>query len=328
MKINRVSIMFFFLLGLISFSTVFSSISTIKKAAAIPNIVKNHGIHRRIRNPVMLITIPKSGTHLLEKCLYLMDSKNLGYDYNEKFNFEERWKLNNIKDQLPPDHWKGTWHPSTVSTSISKIKRNYSDKNAAYKSHMWYRDDYDYFLDGKNFRKILLLRDPRAVLVSFANMVKDGFKPSHKIEFEDLLLDLIDGRQKNYIPWASSKHPAYPFVWEVGMCNFYKHYLPFIRSKNCLTIRFENLVGGKGGGSDELQVHEIKQIAQHVGVAVSDNKIVEIMSDLFGGSATFNQGTIDGWKKYFTPVVKEAFKKAPGANALLLALGYERDINW
>ncbi len=332
MKINYDRILFVLLLGLTIIMRNRLCAVLMKEQdhndVLLDNYAKDGELLKNTPNKVMLITIPKSGTHLLEKCLYIIDSEHLNYDYNEKFNFEARWKKNKGKDHVPPNHWKGPFHPSVVHLRFLSIQKNYSDSKIAYKNHLYFHGDYNDFLDSKNFKKILLLRDPRAILVSFANMVKEGFEPDHKIDFEDLLLDLIDGRQKNYIPWASSRHPAYPLIWEVGICNFYRLYLPFMGTKNCLTVRFENLIGVKGNGTNELQLNEIKQIAQHVGVALSDTKVAEIMHSLFGESATFNQGTIDGWKKYFTPVVKEAFKTFSGANELLITLGYEKDANW
>ncbi len=329
MKINSKNTIL--LLGLNTITSMLCSvpIETHKiKSAELVSIPRENEVQKLLQKPVMLITIPKSGTHLLEKSLYLMDSKIFCYNYHRKKNFLYWWKKNKSRSNSPLNHWKGNLHPLIVPKIISYIKSSYSYKKTAYRSHLYYNNEYDKFLNSKNFRKILLLRDPRAVLVSFANMVKDGFESDHYIDFEDLLLDLIDGRQKHYIPWAASKHSAYPFIWKVGMFDFYKKYLPFIDTKNCLIVRFENLVGAKGGGSDEFQAHEIKLIAQHVGLALDDTKVAEIMRDLFGESATFYQGTVDGWKKYFTPTIKEAFKNVPGADELLIALGYEKDTNW
>ncbi len=284
--------------------------------------------NREMRSKVMLITIPKSGTHLLEKCLYLLDKRNYPYDYNEELPFEHRWAVNKNRNHTPPNHWKGNLYRGNLTGAIEAVRRTCVLNSKHYKSHIYYAPDYNNILDAYRFKKILLLRDPRAVLVSFANMVKEGFEPDHQIDFEDLLLDLIDGRQQHYIPWASSRHPVYPYVWEIGMCNFYALYLPFMQTKNCLTVQFENLVGAKGGGSDELQVNEVKKIVDHLGIKLSVEKMKILMHDLFGDSATFHQGTIDGWKKYFTPVIKEAFKKVKGANEFLVALGYEKKLDW
>ncbi len=331
MKINYGRILVFLLLGSSGTDLTSEDIKIVPaKASAAALVQRTDGetSRKKQRQKVMLITIPKSGTHLLEKCLYFMDPENLPYNYNEDFRGNERWRKNKQMSLSVTNHWKGVLHPSVLEESIDGVKSMVTNHRSHYKSHIYYTDDYANFLDNKNFKKILLLRDPRAVLVSFANMVKEGFEPGHKIDFEDLLLDLIDGRQKNYIPWASSRHPAYPFIWEVGMTNFYQLYLPFMATKNCLTIHFEALVGEKGGGNQQLQTHEINRIANHLGISLSDKTKAKMLERLFGKSATFYQGTIDGWKKYFTPKVKQAFKDFPEANKLLIKLGYEQSFNW
>ncbi len=278
---------------------------------------------------IMLITIPKSGTHLLHKCLSLIDREKMPFGYKMELPFQEWYEVLKPQNSLPPpDHWKGPFHPSMIHTSVDEVKKSYSYRKNHYSFHTYYTEDYNNFLDAKHFKKILLLRDPRAVLVSFANMVKDGFEPHHKINFEDLLLDLIDGRQQHYISWAASKNHAYPVIWEIGLCAFYRLYLPFIETKNCLTLRFENLVGKMGGGSAKLQRAEIAKILKHLNMYVDDKKIEYAMSNLFGDSTTFNQGTIDGWKKHFTPRIKAAFKAVPDANKLLVLLGYEKNLDW
>lgn len=279
---------------------------------------------------LIILTIPKSGTHLLEKALTLIDKDNRRFPYDEDFHLKQRYeqtkKMNRLL--LPPDHYKGPLHIATVNGTVKSFKRMYSKSKKNYHTHIYYTDSFNTFLDLHGFKKILLLRDPRAVLVSFARMVQPGFEPHQTIDLEELLLDLIDCRQKHYIPWATPIHAAYPLIWEIGICDFYKLYLPFIGSRNCLTLRFENLVGDKGGGSNKRQVDNINKIAQHIGMTLNDAQMADITEQLFGNSTTFSQGQIDGWKKYFTPAVKQAFKTMPGANELLIELGYEKDSNW
>lgn len=289
---------------------------------------KNKRKPKQIDGKVMLITIPKSGTHLLEKCLHFLDAERLNYAYNETFKFDERWDRNKQNSQTPPDHWRGNLYPTEIPRIVEQIKRALGKPERAYKAHMYYSEAFDTALDENKCQKILLLRDPRSVLVSLANMIKPGFEPEHTVDFNDLLLDLIDGRQQHFIAWGSSRHTAYPFIWEVGISSFYKHYLPFMGTKNCLTVRFEHLVGAAGGGSKELQEKAVGEIAAHVGVELTPEVLSFIQENLFGNTATFNQGTINGWKKYFTPEVKEAYKAVPGANQLLIELGYEHDELW
>lgn len=279
---------------------------------------------------VVCIMVPKCGTHLLLKCLSLMDHERMPFKYVGNLDPARRYKLDQRRNQFPPpNHYKGSEHP-LIEGPLPLAFVHYM--KYARQNHFWhhfaYTQEYDAFLDSKNALKFLMLRDPRAMLISFAFMVKEGFEKGQEIDLEPLVLDLIDGRKKNYIKWAVSRHAAYPTIWEIGICNFYKTYLPFIRSKNCKVVKFENLVGAQGGGSNALQAEEIRQIARHVGITIDENKTAAIVTDLFGGSSTFREGKIDGWKKYFTPAIKEAFKAVPYANDLLIALGYEKNRNW
>lgn len=293
-----------------------------------------------IAKKVSCITIPKSGTHLLLKCLAFM---GVPYKYDRELPQEKWYKKDRPLNLLPPpNHFKGYGHPYvdgqmpgglTYFSSDGKVQYSTTNfvkhKNPLYiYSHFAYTPEFDNYLNKLKCRKFLMIRDPRAMVVSFANMVKHGFVPGESTDFELLLLDLIDGRRKNYIPWAVSRHHSYPTIWDMGICQYYRTYLPFIGTDNCLMVRFEDLVGKKGGGSDIKQFETINKIAKHLNISVDNTKILEITQNLFGGSTTFNSGQIDGWKKYFTPQVKKAFKAVSGANKLLIDLGYEKNSNW
>ncbi len=282
-----------------------------------------------IKQKITSIMIPKCGTHLLLKCLHLLDG-HMSKKYNQSFPFEKWYAANKPRNMLPPpNHYKGLRHPTIAGNLPTRFIKYMEQSTGIYfDTHFHFTSEFNNFLDMQNSKKILMIRDPRAFLVSFAFMVKEGFEQDQHIDLEPLMLDLIDGRQQNYIHWGVSRHASYPWVWETGVCNFFKAFLPFIETKNCLVVKFEHLVGAKGGGSDALQMKEIKMIAQHIGVKIDNLKVKKIAQDLFGDSTTFREGKIDGWKNYFSPTIKEAFKKVPGANALLIALGYERDENW
>lgn len=276
---------------------------------------------------VLCVTAPKCGTHLLIKCLAFM---GLPYKYDNNPPYQRWYERDKPKNLLPPpNHFKGFDHPYVDGPLPLRLLRSYKGKSTVYKwTHFAYTPEFDRFLDTQKIKKFLMIRDPRAMLVSFANMVKVGFEPGQEVDLELLILDLIDGRKKNYISWGVSRHCNYPTVWEIGICNFYRTYLPFIGSNNCLTVRFEDLVGRQGGGSDTKQFEMINKIAKHLNMSVNNDKILEIIHNLFGGSTTFNSGQIDGWKKYFTPEVKKAFKAVKGANKLLIDMGYEKNENW
>ncbi|RME60149.1 hypothetical protein D6779_02685, partial [Candidatus Parcubacteria bacterium] len=64
-----------------------------------------------------------------------------------------------------------------------------------------------------------------------------------------------------------------------------------------LVVRFEDLVGSKGGGDDNAQRKTIKQVFEHVGWDMADDDVQKIQENLFGGTHTFRKGQIDAWRE-------------------------------
>lgn len=278
---------------------------------------------------ILAVTVPKCGTFMLLKCLTLLGVPTL---YKEigipKQDIDYIRKHNQL---LPPNHYKGRYHMPTagpvphwwIQRVMAKAPHRFSW------THVSHTPEFEQYIDENSKAMLMIIRDPRDMLVSFAHMVQTNKRnPADTIALEPLLLDLIDGRQKNYITWATEIHDAYPVIWEMGICAYYRQFLPFINCKKCLTIRFEELVGTLGGGTDAAQCATIKRIAKHVGRPISDDKVATVAAQLFGNSATFREGKIGSWVQYFTPQVKAAFKATPGATELLIELGYEKDNSW
>jgi hypothetical protein len=93
------------------------------------------------------------------------------------------------------------------------------------------------------------------------------------------------------------------------------------------TTRFEDLVGARGGGSDHLQLDEVRRIAAHVGrpldVAVAQAIAQKTWSTR---SSTFRKGIIGDWRNHFTEAHVQEFKSVAGAE--LIRSGYERSPDW
>ncbi len=280
---------------------------------------------------VVCISIPKCGTHLLLKCISLFDSSQHKVQHKTtKFKQSKREKLffQQVNQYNPPNHFKGRLHVPTMGPLPAMITDNVNNNRSLVKYQHWpYTKEAEQFFNEKGSAHFFVMRDPRAMLVSMAHMVKDGWKGEHA-NVQDVILDFIDGRQKHFIRWGVTVHEAYPLIWELGVTDFYKLYLPWMHAKKFYTVRFENLIGAKGGGADMVQLQEINNIAMHLGRSLSSEEIKAVRDQLFGGSTTFREGKIDGWKKHFTPEMKTAYKKAPGANQLLIDLGYEKDDQW
>lgn len=267
----------------------------------------------------MVITIPKTGTNLLKKCLMLMDLDNI------------------------PSAWSNKKAPKTVVNLNNPVKPGVikafeQNEHTVVARHMPYAPTAATFLEQNTNANLFIIRDPRSQLVSAAFGLQKHRVKGKKRSIQDFLLDFILARKKNFLPSAGhSKIPKMQkdevflkldLLWHLGAYEFYKLFIPWMNEKNFYTARFENLVGVNGGGTVEAQVQEVKNIAQHLRLELSDQKIAEIAGNLFGGTSTFREGQADSWKKHFTPEVKAAFKADAGLMQLLIDLGYENDTNW
>ncbi|HZW61265.1 MAG TPA: hypothetical protein VFF04_03500 [Candidatus Babeliales bacterium] len=272
------------------------------------------------------ICIPKSGTHLLLKCLTLLEVPGVSYPYDLKIERNSRVVERNT--QMPPDHYKGVYHvPTEGPLPVRFIHAMKKFANRLYWTHWVFTQEFANFLAPNTMVTFLIVRDPRDQVISMARMVHNGYEEHQRSSMEDVVLDLIDGRQQHFLLWGVERNGMYPIEWETGVVPFYELYLPWLKFKNICLIKFEDLVGPHGGGTQEKQLTTIKQIAKRMGHPINDAKAMAIAEQLFGESATFVEGKIGGWRDYFTQEMKTAFKNA-GGTQLLIKLGYEDNDDW
>jgi hypothetical protein len=104
-------------------------------------------------------------------------------------------------------------------------------------------------------------------------------------------------------------------------------YAGWIDCPEALTVRFEDLIGERGGGSAECQMHTIEGLFEHIGVQLDASFQRTLKNQLFSSaSPTFRKGRIGGWVKYFDADLRATFKDV--ANDILIKFGYETDADW
>jgi len=75
-----------------------------------------------------------------------------------------------------------------------------------------------------------------------------------------------------------------------------------------LVVRFEDMVGAAGGGSDERQRRAIGEVFAHLGLDPDDDLVASVSERLFSKkSPTFHRGAIGSWQEHFEPEVRAAF---------------------
>ena len=90
-------------------------------------------------------------------------------------------------------------------------------------------------------------------------------------------------------------------------------------------VKFEDLVGTKGGGSAEAQRLAVERMARHLGVEVEEATMRAVEEGLFGVGRTFRKGQIGAWREEFSAEHERAVEEVLGS--LLVELGYEADPN-
>ena len=165
------------------------------------------------------------------------------------------------------------------------------------------------FKRDKELKKILLVRDLRAASVSLAFWIQKPYVGMLSEGDKKILSSQPNDREK--IKWTLNHEydDNGPIKWGFHLSNQANLTCGVMNKKNVLLVRFENLIGSKGGGSDELQFKEVKKIAEFINAPIKDDdeKLREIALSLFGNSGTFRKGQIDGWQQYFDEEISAIF---------------------
>lgn len=239
---------------------------------------------------ILANSVPKAGTHLLKKCLGLLPDV-----------FDTRIHLDIGLDA------------QTLQAHLESAANG-----GFFTAHLPYWAPYIKMLEDLQYKTILMLRDPRDLVISFAHFVtktKDHYLHTY---YQQLAND--NERITNTIVGLDDGT-----LFDIG--TLHQIFLGWSQSSNNCIIRFENLVGPMGGGSYDTQVREIKQIADHLIIELSVAKIERIAGRLFDtASPTFRKGVIGDWKNHFSAQHKQVFKNVAGQ--LLIDLGYETDFDW
>lgn len=280
---------------------------------------------------VLLISVPKSGTHLFLKCITALHIKRLWYDYTLEVKPSKRFHdyIESMNQKPPPNHYKGIFYPETEGpypkSLVKRMNKNHSSK--LFWTHWTFTQEFNNYLQKKTYANFLMIRDPRDMVVSFAHMIHKG-PAGHVANVEKIILDLITAKKEYFLRWAVEIHQTYPLLWEIGLYKFYTMYLPWGKAKNFMVVKFEDLIGKNGGGSTKRQMQTIQKMGAHLGFIITPTQAEQIIDNLFGGTWTFREGKIGGWRQHFTPEIKAAFKADHNLMKLLIDLGYETGNEW
>lgn len=221
-----------------------------------------------------LISVPRSGSHLIQKCLS---------------------KLSNKRGQFIT-----LSHLQTTS-----LEKSLTSPDVFYRAHFIQRNIINKSFTIPNIKYIFHVRDLRDVTIATTHAYikhqsipfkrkSDLHKTWQDLPFQEKLSSLFMPQKWGESSFLQDNLPIKEFLHCFNHPNVYVSY-------------FEKLVGPKGGGNLETQIQEILNIAQFLEIPTTREEALKIAQKLFGGTATFRKGQIGEWKPIFNKENKTFF---------------------
>ena len=230
-------------------------------------IIQHSYGYANIPKKIVIISVPKCGTHLLGKCINL-----LGFEPSFKF--------------------------TSAGTKEELQKHLNSKKNIMI--HLSYKDEFKEILEQPDIVTFFIYRDPRDQLASWAYyMLKhnqalyiNNNPPISTLTYDEVLNSLITEGEKIYYYKNSN-------IRANDLYAYYHLFLPWQKYLFVCSIKFEDIIGPHGGGSLPRQIQTLTKIASHLHIDLSPEKLEYVIENLFGESHTFRKGKIGGWEEDF-----------------------------
>ena len=252
---------------------------------------------------------PKSGTHLLSQILLKTGG---GKYWNDILSVQSLSGRINTRNHIV---WK---YKSAPNKSVIR-------------THLPYSQDIKDILKERTHKSIFIYRDPRDIVCSHAHWVINepriyvhNYYKNVLRTHEERLNASIEGIHLGDLPYSN--------ISMMGIVGEIKKWKGWLYDPDTLAIRFEDMVGERGGGSEERRMETIEKILNHIELEADRSRIEEEFASRKmnpSESHTFRKGQGGGigkWKEVFTEYNKKVFKEEAGE--LLKDMGYEIDGKW
>lgn len=245
---------------------------------------------KRIGARVLVNSLPKAGTHLVESLLDVCP-----------------WVINNKKRTIREQEFR------VVRDKLRRIRPGFFQT-----AHLGFRRELLEYLESQGIKVIEVVRDPRDVVVSRWKYIS-GVHVAHKAHRE--LMRIRDDEARLSACILGIPNVIKP-IGEV-----LREHKAWLSDRYSLVVRFEDLIGPRGGGTRELQLKVIKDVLTYLGFDSDDAVVEDMAKQVFSeNSITFSDPGINKWKRYFSDEQKVAFKNSAGKE--LIAFGYEESFDW
>lgn len=246
---------------------------------------------------IFINSIPKAGTHLLTAEL-------------EKFPEVQNSRLHLELDRIGTYAANGDYH-----LDIGKAAAHVRQIRAGqyFSAHMFWTPEMEKLLADAGICSLFMTRDPRDILVSRFHYVM-GLRRHH-------LHDYLTGLDNDDARWRALVlgHEGAPFIRP--MRDMLNSFLPWKEKSASLTLRFEDLVGERGGGTVAAKQQALEAMCDHSGL--SRDLVARNAATGTAGTATLRKGQANAWRDNLPPAVIAMVHDHCGAE--IARMGYAVD---
>ncbi len=265
-------------------------------------------------------SIPKSGTHLLDRLLMLLGFKMVKGGIRPNLVSGPLSPVRRfLRGRGPEKVVIGVVSPQQISRRWLARRLSQVSDGCFLNAHCVYTPELAELFREEGMRTVCILRDPRDVAVSQMHYLKQRRQHFAHDAFEALPSD----RERLLVSIRGGELGGRKLQ---SLNQRYRQFLGWEREGGSVMVKFEDLVGPGGGGSAEAQRLAVSRVAAHLGVPADERTMHLVEEDLFGVGRTFRKGQIGSWREEFSPEHERAVKEVAGP--LLVELGYEAGPDW
>jgi sulfotransferase 6B1 len=272
---------------------------------------------------VVANSVPKSGTNLLSRLLVL-----LGLEQKRRLWIHPRLVSGRFSSarqffraREPEKVTVGVVTPQQIGRRWLARRLSRVPNGCFVNAHCIYTPELAELFRGEGLKTVCLLRDPRDLAVSQMHYLKHN--PPKNFSAHEAFIALSSDQERLLVCIRGGELGGRKLQ---SLDQRYRQFLGWEQDEGAVVVKFEDLVGPRGGGSAEVQRQAVERVATHVGISVNERTMRLVEENLFGVGRTFRKGQIGGWREEFSPEHERAAKEVAGP--LLVELGYEAGPNW
>ena len=277
---------------------------------------------------IFINTVPHSGTHFLSSLL-----ENIGYEhaiFKHTFYYGKpfyrriqkagiNWRTAKLlKEKIKVFEKKNV--PVSVSAPVKITKSTYASLFKALSPGQFIIGHVPFSIEAQNAQKkyvdisITIIRDPRDMIFSMIRHIKER-RQHHGFNY---LFNVLTNDTDRFFAIAEGYENSFGKM--IGVEEMLISMLNWQTNKSNICVRFEDIIGKKGGGESYLQLKTMNTLLSFIGQNLSNENLEKLVEETFGKSSTFRKGQIYGWKDVLNNENNEKFERR--FHDLLAKTGY------